>query len=81
MVPWQRTHLPLQEMKETRVQSLGQEQPLEKGMETHSGSLTWRIPWTRGAWRAMVQRVAKSRTQLEQLSTCTAHIIVLPPTN
>ena len=31
---------------ETRVQSLGQEDPLEKGMATHSSVLAWRIPWT-----------------------------------
>jgi len=33
-------------MQETRVQSLGQEDPLEKGMATHSSNLAWRIPWT-----------------------------------
>ena len=33
-------------MKETRIQSLGQEDPLEKGMETHSRILAWEIPWT-----------------------------------
>ena len=32
--------------EETRVQSLGQEDPLEKGMVTHSSILAWRIPWT-----------------------------------
>ena len=32
--------------QETGIQSLGQEDPLEKGMETHSGILAWRIPWT-----------------------------------
>ena len=32
-------------MQETRVQSLGQEDSLEKGMATHSGTLAWRIPW------------------------------------
>ena len=31
-------------MQETRVQSLGWEDPLEKGMATHSSSLAWRIP-------------------------------------
>ena len=31
-------------MKETWVQSLGQEDPLEKGMSTHSSILAWRIP-------------------------------------
>ena len=32
-------------MQETRVQSLGQEDPLEKRMATHSSNLAWRIPW------------------------------------
>ena len=31
---------------ETWVRSLGQEDPLEKGMATHSSILAWRIPWT-----------------------------------
>ena len=33
-------------MQETRVQSLGWEDPLEKGKAIHSGILAWRIPWT-----------------------------------
>ena len=33
-------------MQETHVQSLGWEDPLEKGMATHSSILVWRIPWT-----------------------------------
>jgi len=33
-------------MQETQVGSLGQEDPLEKGMVTHSSILAWRIPWT-----------------------------------
>ena len=33
-------------MQDTQVQSLGQEDPLEKEMATHSSILTWRIPWT-----------------------------------
>ena len=33
-------------MKETGAQSLGQEDPLEKGMATHSSILAWIIPWT-----------------------------------
>ena len=31
---------------DTQVQSLGQEDPLEKGLVTYSSILTWRIPWT-----------------------------------
>ena len=33
-------------MQETRIQSLGQEDPLEKEMATHSSTLAWKIPWT-----------------------------------
>ena len=33
-------------MQETQVQSLGQEDPLEKEMATHSTVLAWKIPWT-----------------------------------
>ena len=33
-------------MQETQVQSLGWDDPLEKGMATHSSILVWRIPWT-----------------------------------
>ena len=33
-------------MQETQVQSLGQEDPLEKEMATHSSILAWRITWT-----------------------------------
>ena len=36
----------MQEMQETRVQSLRQEDPLEEGMATHSSILAWRVPWT-----------------------------------
>ena len=37
-------HLPA--MRETWVQSLGQEDPLEKEVATHSNTLAWKIPWT-----------------------------------
>ena len=33
-------------MQEIRVRSLGQEDPLEKGLATHSSILAWKIPWT-----------------------------------
>ena len=33
-------------MRESRVRSLGQEDPLEKEMATHSSILAWKIPWT-----------------------------------
>ena len=37
---------PLSTIRETRVRSLGREDPLEKEMATHSSILAWRIPWT-----------------------------------
>ena len=42
-------------MQETRVQSLGLKDPLEKGMATHSSILVWRSPWTEepGGLRSM----------------------------
>ena len=42
-------------MQETSVQSLGWEDPLEKGKATHSSILAWRIPWT--VWYTESQRV------------------------
>ena len=54
-------HLPARQ--ETQVPSLEWEDPLGKGMATHSSILAWRIPWP---WRAMVYSVAKNRTQLKQ---------------
>ena len=43
-------------MQETQVQSLDWEDPLEKGMATHSSILAWRIPWTEelGGLQSMV---------------------------
>ena len=50
---------------ETRVQSLGWEDPLEEGRGTHTSILAWRIPFDRGAWWATVHMVAKSQTRLK----------------
>ena len=49
-------------VQETWVRSLGWEDPLEEGMATHSSILALRIPMDRGAWRATVHGVTKSRT-------------------
>ena len=58
-------------MQETQVQSLGQEDPLEKGMATDSSILAWRIPMDRGAWWATVHGVTKSQPCLSgQTTTC-----------
>ena len=49
----------LPSMQETWVRSLGWEDPLEEGMETHSGILVWRIPMDRGTLWATVHGVAE----------------------
>ena len=51
----------LRAVLETQVPSLGQEDPLEKEMATHSSTLAWEIPWTEEPGRL---RVAKSRARL-----------------
>ena len=56
-------------MRETPVQSLGQEGPLEKEMVTHSSILAWRIPWTEKPGRLhTVHGAAKSRTRLSDFT-------------
>ena len=39
-------HLPMKGLQEVQVRSLGQEDPLEEEMATHSRILAWEIPWT-----------------------------------
>ena len=55
-------------MQETRVWFLDREDPLEKEMATHSSTLAWKNPMDRGAWWATVHGVAKSQTQLSNLT-------------
>ena len=50
-------------MQETWVPSLGQKDPLEEEMATHSSILAWEIP-DRGAWGATVHGVAESQIRL-----------------
>ena len=51
-------------MQETRVQSLGQEDPLEKGMAIHPSILAEKNPMDRVAWQATVHGVTKNQTWL-----------------
>ena len=55
MAQWVENPLAVQETQETQVQSLGWEDPLEKGMATHSSILAWKIPWTE--WPAGLQSI------------------------
>ena len=61
MAQWLRIHLPMQEMQ---VRSPGQEDPLEKGMATHSNILAWEIPWTVEPDGLQSSGPQKSQTQL-----------------
>ena len=54
----------MQEPLETQTQSLVWEDPLGKGMATHSSILAWRIPMDREVWQATVHGIAKSQTGL-----------------
>ena len=47
-------------MQEPRVQSLCQEDPLEKGVATHFSILAWRIPWTEDFPQSQIQNSEKS---------------------
>ena len=49
-------------IQDTWIQSLSWEEPLEKGMATHSSILAWRILWTEEPGGAIVYGVTKSRT-------------------
>ena len=66
-------------MQETWVQSLGQEDPLEKGMATYSNILAWRIPWTKesgGLQSIRSQKVRHDRAtniNMFQKQTVTIH--------
>ena len=53
---YQFTHLPTQE---THIQPLGQEDPPEKEVATHSSTLAWEIPWTEKSGRATVHGVTE----------------------
>ena len=64
-------------MQEIQVQSLGQEDPLEKGMATHSSILAWRIPWKEELQFLVsytVHGVKKNRTRQRPTSSFSLHI-------
>ena len=59
-------HLP--GMRETRVRSLGREDPLEKETATHSSILAWRIPWREEPGGLQFMRSPKSWTRLSEFT-------------
>ena len=54
-------------MQETRVRTLGREDPLEKEMATHSSILVWKIPWTEEPYRLLSPWGLKEPDMTEQL--------------
>ena len=58
-------------VRETWVQSLGLEDPLEKEMSTHSSLLAWRIPWTEEPGE--LQSIVSKRIRLKQLTHTHTH--------
>ena len=52
-------------VQETWIQSLGWEDPLEKGMANHSTILAWRIPWTEEPGGSLQSRVLKELDMTE----------------
>ena len=62
-------------MRETWVRSLGQEDPLEKEMTTHSRTLAWKNPMDGGAWQASVHGVTElGTTEATSLSLLQGHM-------
>ena len=51
----------MQKTEETQVPSLGWEDPLEKGMATHSSILAWRFPWTEEPGRLLIAYAERCR--------------------
>ena len=66
-LPWWLRQKNLAATQETWLQPLGQEDPLEKGMATHSSILAWRVPWTEEPGRLQSQGHKESDTT-EQLT-------------
>ena len=65
---WAQTAKNLPAMQVTWIQFLGQEEPLEKGMATHSSILAWRIPWTEEPGRLESMGLKRVRHMTEQLT-------------
>ena len=57
--------------QETQTPSLGREDPLEKGMVTHSSSLAWEMPWRKEPGGLQSMGWQKSQTQLSDKTTTT----------
>ena len=68
----------LSAMQETWVRSLGQEDPPEKGMATHSSSLVWTIPWSEepGGLQSMGLQESNTTEQLSKYTMVMRAVVV-----
>ena len=62
-------------MQETQVRSLGQEDPLEKEMATHSSTLAWKSPWMEKPGR--LQSLGSQRVGLDMTKQLNFHLIII----
>ena len=77
----------LSTIQETQVQSLGQEDPLEKEMATHSSTIAWKIPWTEEPQRSLVgyspwgsQKQLDTTERLHLLTYTRLQLLLICPT-
>ena len=69
-------------VRETWVQCLGREDPLEEGMATHSSVLAWRIFMDRSTWRATVHGITKNQeSDTTQKGSAEEHNVYMPIPN
>ena len=66
-------HLPA--MRETRVQSMGWEDPLEKEMASHSSIQAWKIPWMEKPGAGYSPWVAKGQIRLSNFTLCIQRVV------
>ena len=64
-----------------QFRSLGQEDPLEKEMATHSSILAWKNPMDKGAWQTTVHEVAELDTTEQLRHTDCGGLVCFPPEN
>ena len=62
--------------EETQVRPLGQEDPLEKEMATHSSILTWEIPWTEEPGRLQSMGSQNNWTLANPCTICNVHLCI-----
>ena len=63
-------------MQETQVQYLGWEDPLEKGMATHSSTLAWKIPWTKKLGRLQSRGLQRNYSNKRRVNNTLEYLFI-----